>query len=485
VALALPRATALGAARGGALFFAVHWGVALLWILQAGLRVGAWTVAAWLALVATLALLGAVFGRLLHHLAGAAGLPLPLALTLAWMSVEVGRGFLLGPLDFPWMGIALPLTAHPTLIQGAAWVGEVGVATGVVAVNGVVATAFMRRDVAGGEARTPALRALLAVALVLVGVHVGGTVRMERASILPVATLVAVQPAVPLEAKRGAAALPVSVAAVERLLPEVVAEVQRSGADGAVLPETALPAPVAEVESLLRGWARRVGVPLVVGVEGRLEGRRSNAVLVADTGAAASWPRAHKVRLVPGVEWSPLSDEGWARGGEAGLLEVERAGPGGAVTLAPLVCIESAGPRPALGQVARGADLLVNVTNDAWLAEAPIRSRSPAFHQHPAHLAFRSVETGRGALRVGNNGLSEAVDPLGRRRRLLAPHRPGAASARLHRLPGRTPFVVVGWVLPWLLLASAAAAALRPLVESATSPSGLRPTGGRADGVGR
>lgn len=468
-ALALPRTTPRGAAWGGALFFAVYWGVTLLWVPQAGLRVGAWTVVAWLALVLTLALLGALFGRLLHHLAGAAALPLPVALTLAWMAVEVGRGLLLGPLAFPWLGIAVPLAAHPPLIQSAAWVGEAGVAVGVVLVNGVVAGAFSSPVRRGAGSAAPALRPLLTAVLAVAVAYVVGIARMERAAPVEVARLVAVQPAVPLEVKRGPEALAASVGAVERLLSAAGAEVERSGAAAVVLPETAVPAPLAEVDSLLEDWVRRVGVPVVVGVEGQVHGRRSNAVVAAGPGEATAWPVAHKVRLVPGVEWSPIPGDGWARGGEGGLLHVEGGETTAGLTLAPLVCIESASTAPARGQAARGADLLVNVTNDAWLAETPRWTRSPAFHQHPAHLAFRSVETGRGALRVGNNGLTEVVDPLGRRRRLLPPHEPGVASARVHRLPGSTPFVVAGWTLPWLVLAVTGGAALRPLLRPGSS----------------
>lgn len=461
LALTLPRGSALQAARAGALFFAVHWGLLLLWIPRAGLRVGPWTLAAWLALVLTMSLLGALFGRLYHHLAGAARLPLGPALALAWMTVEIGRGTLLGPLNFPWMGIAVPLAAHPPLVQGAAWVGEAGVATAVVAANGLLAGAVRgarpgapsRRRVAG-----VAVAPLAALGLGLAGVHLAGSVRIARAVPETVATLVAVQPAVSLEVKRGPDALAASFAGVEALLPAVRTAVERSTADAVVLPETALPADVDRVSPILAHWARSTGVPVVAGVEGRRGGRRSNAVVVATPGVPSSdWPLAHKVRLVPGVEWSPLPGRGWARGSEPGLLRV--AG----FTVAPLVCIESAGPRPARDQVARGADLLVNVTNDAWLAEGPPATRSRAFHQHPAHLVLRAVETGRGALRVGNNGLTEVVDPLGRRRLLLEPHRPGVASARVERLAGRTPFVAGGWAAGWLVLGATLLASLRPL----------------------
>ncbi|MEJ2539662.1 MAG: hypothetical protein P8188_06790, partial [Gemmatimonadota bacterium] len=114
-----------------------------------------------------------------------------------------------------------------------------------------------------------------------------------------------------------------------------------------------------------------------------------------------------------------------------------------------LVCIESAWSRLALGHVRNGAGWLLNVTNDAWLGEAPLLSRTPAFGQHPWHLVLRSVETGRGALRVANNGWTGSVDPLGRWEALLPPHRPGVAVATVTGLPTDTLLVRTGsWIGP-------------------------------------
>ncbi len=433
----------LRAFRAGAIHGAVAWGLLLLWLPRAAPRVGAWTLLAWVAVVSTLSLFsgGAAVG--VHRLAAGRRLPLPVAAALAWGGVEWIRSAWIGPLNFPWMGLALPLAGVPSLIQGAAWVGEIGLVLAVAAVNGVVA----------GALSVPRPRAVRRLALLGAGILVVGGVgraRMERAAVTPTVRALLVQPAVPLAVKRGddEAALEASLAAVDAALPPPGPPVAPPvGGDLVVLPETAVPVALdgpdaAPVRARVAGWARRMGAPVLVGAWAQGEGRGANAVFLASPDPSAPWPVSRKERLVPGVEWIPGRPEASVERGRPAVLSL----PGG-TALGPLVCIESAGSEPALRQVRAGADVLVAVTNDAWLAEAPWWTRTAAFHQHPAHLAFRSVETGVGALRVGNNGLTEVVDPLGRRQRVVAPHGPGVASVTAHRLVRPPPFVALG---PWL-----------------------------------
>lgn len=464
------RAGRQAALRAGVVHGLTAWALLLLWMPQASVRVGLWLVLGWIAVVFTLALLSGVAAVAVHHLAGRRAVALPVAAALGWGGVEWVRTAWLGPLDFPWMGLALPLAEVPELIQGAAWVGEIGLSLAVAGCNGLIATALP-----DPRRRWPRL-ALLGGGVV--ATFAAGAVRMNRAATQPTLRARLVQPAVPLTVKRGdpAGALQASMAAVEAVLPPPGPPMAPPvGGDLVVLPETAVPAvldgagPGADaaaaagagagsdpIRERVAGWALRMGAPVLVGAWAEAPGRGANAVFLAGPDAAADWPVSWKERLVPGVEWVP-GGESVARGDGPVVLTL----PGG-IGLAPLVCIESAGPEPARALVRAGAQVLVNVTNDSWLGERPWWTRSAAWHQHPAHLAFRAVELGVGALRVGNNGSTEVVDPFGRRTRIVPPRVAGQGLAQAERLAGATVFTAAGPVAGTVAVVLACLLALLP-----------------------
>ncbi len=76
--------------------------------------------------------------------------------------------------------------------------------------------------------------------------------------------------------------------------------------------------------------------------------------------------------------------------------------------LGVLICYESIFPNLSRMAVNRGAEILVNITNDAWYG----RTAGP--YQHAIHLVLRAIETRMGIARAANDGISEFVDPLGR-----------------------------------------------------------------------
>src|SRR5215207_7274410 len=95
--------------------------------------------------------------------------------------------------------------------------------------------------------------------------------------------------------------------------------------------------------------------------------------------------------------------------------------PGGGYTVVPLVgadneknvragvfiCLESAYPYITRRFAREGADVLIEMTNDAYQGDTAI------LRQHLSNAVFRAVETGRPLLRVTNTGVSARLDERG------------------------------------------------------------------------
>jgi apolipoprotein N-acyltransferase len=76
--------------------------------------------------------------------------------------------------------------------------------------------------------------------------------------------------------------------------------------------------------------------------------------------------------------------------------------------IGPLICYELIFPSLSRAAVRNGAELLVNITNDAWYG------KTGAPYQHFSMAVFRSVETRRALVRSANTGISGFIDPVGR-----------------------------------------------------------------------
>ncbi len=73
-----------------------------------------------------------------------------------------------------------------------------------------------------------------------------------------------------------------------------------------------------------------------------------------------------------------------------------------------LICFEVIFPELARTQARKGAEILVNLTNDAWFG------RTSAPYQHLSMAVFRAVENGRPMIRAANTGFSAFIGPQGR-----------------------------------------------------------------------
>ena len=134
----------------------------------------------------------------------------------------------------------------------------------------------------------------------------------------------------------------------------------------------------------------------------------SNSVLMMNRNAEIL-KTYDKFHLVPFGEYIPFSDlipvgplvgiEGFIRGEGVKTLAVE-----GLPTLQPLICYEAIFP----WNINHQADILINVTNDAWYGDG----WGP--RQHLSHVAWRALETGIPVIRVAGTGISAIIDGSGK-----------------------------------------------------------------------
>ena len=119
--------------------------------------------------------------------------------------------------------------------------------------------------------------------------------------------------------------------------------------------------------------------------------------------------------------------------------------------IAAFICYEAIFPDLVREFAARGADLLVNITNDAWYG------RTSAPYQHMAMAAFRAVENGKYLVRAANTGITAVVDPRGRILERTALFDRTVLVRDVPLVPGLTFYARHGDVFAWSCLVLAAA----------------------------
>jgi apolipoprotein N-acyltransferase len=188
-----------------------------------------------------------------------------------------------------------------------------------------------------------------------------------------------------------------------------------------VWPETSVPrwgAPEAEPVPEAAAAAKRSGGAQLVGlVAHAADGAHNAAQLIAGDGGLLGVYR--KRELVPYGEYVPLRGmiPRWAVDRWFNILDrFEDMAPGAREQrlletawgkASVTICYEALFPRWARLDAARGARVIVNVTNDGWYRG----TRQPAQHFHVN--ALRAVETRSWLLRSANGGVSGVISPWG------------------------------------------------------------------------
>ncbi|MEX0979975.1 MAG: apolipoprotein N-acyltransferase, partial [Gemmatimonadota bacterium] len=330
----------------------------------------------------------------------------------------------------------------PQLVGVAELVGARGVTFWIALSNGVLATAILHRKGARRNLAAPAF-ALVVLVPMAWGVWRAATLEMRA-----VGEVAVVQPNIPPEVKLDRdEATDSTMRALEALMPGLRAPVTL-----VVWPEVTLPevvrapeqeslrervrvlAAAAGSDILLGGYGFRAaadrsaggGGPGIIAERSHRPGEEGvrgptiyNSAFVMTPSGLGDFEYS-KRDLVPIIERVPFANPDWFPDrryygslGRGGVESREPARAGG-VAFGVLICYESIFAESSRAFRRAGADVLLNITNDAWYGRDVWYGRTTALWQHPAHMVMRAIENRVGVARAANTGISLFIDPVGR-----------------------------------------------------------------------
>lgn len=451
---ALPQLSARRALVCGFLVGVVHYLLLLYWITTVVGRYGGLplpvSILALLLLASFLACYTAVFAILARALLIKASLIVALlAIPALWVGLDWLKGWLFS--GFPWMDIGYALAGVPQLIQAADLFGHSGLSYLLVMLNVLlVLTIFNLRY----------LRAVLPlaglVALLFAGAAFYSVQRWEEVT-AQIGDSTAPRPVIGIvqgnidQSKKWSPDNQQSTTEIyltnSLKLGDGSKEAKR--AELVVWPETALPYYPQTYQDIgrLLGFVDGQQMAVLTGApwfEIRDRASRdiryyNSAQLVKPVeGFTDSY---HKSHLVPFGEYVPLkrflpfleplveSVGDFSAGQVANPLVWNEA------RIGVLICFESIFPDIGRAWVQNGANVLVNLTNDAWYGKSSAPDHSMAMS------VFRAVETRRSVVRSANTGISGFIDPRGQVEQPSAIFTEWAHAEEVVLLDGETVFV--------------------------------------------
>jgi len=187
-----------------------------------------------------------------------------------------------------------------------------------------------------------------------------------------------------------------------------------------VMPETALPFYFfyeKELTDMVRRRARETGVFYLAGAPffqqdmERAHFYNSAFLINPDGEVMGRYDKTHLVpfgEYVPFGEFLPFIEKLVAGVGDFSPGKADHVIYMNGCGLGVQICYEIIFPDICRRMVKNGADIVINITNDAWYG------RTGAPYQHFSMTVFRAVENRRSLVRSANTGISGFIDPAGR-----------------------------------------------------------------------
>jgi len=351
---------------------------------------------------------------------------LPPLLAVVWGGLEWIRGTF--GTGFAWLPLASSQTQNLALLQLAGWGGTYLVSAVIMWLDVALAVTVREYSVARAERRRPANTVLLAALLVLALVWLHG--RQEMNAPQPAGPLVKaalIQPGIPQMDKWTPEMVDTIYNRLRELTRRALAE---DRPDLVVWPETAVPDDIRSSTNsfdVVLGLVTN-GAPILLGstdTEYRepAKPRYFNSTFLFDTHGviAGAYDKQHLVAfgeyIPPMLGWLTPIEDSFTPGTNSYVFKLTYPGVG----LSTMICFEDTVPAIARGFVRNGAQLLVNMSNDAWF------DPSACSRQHLLHSILRAVENRVPVLRSCNTGVSCCIDRFGRVYDSVADARGGSA----------------------------------------------------------
>lgn len=339
-----------------------------------------------------------------------------------WVALDYIRGMLLT--GFPWQDLGYSQYKFPLIIQVADLFGHYGVTFIIVMTNATCVAALQIFSRKSFPAHKTILATILTAAVVIATVFAYNFQRYDRMELLAENSdklaVTVVQGNIPQEEKWIPQYQKQTIDTYISLSKKAI-EQQKSSL--VIWPETALPFYPLEhplFPEIVDRLVKPKEIRLLAGAPHRsklsdddtpVEYFNSSFLISADGRIIGNYNKQH---LVPFGEYIPLrrvisfaaplveTMGDFSSGKSAQPLSFQNA------KIGVLICFESIFPELARKHVTMGANMLANITNDAWFG------KSSAPWQHLSMAVLRSVETRRSLARSANTGISGFIDPLGR-----------------------------------------------------------------------
>lgn len=370
-----------------------------------------------------------------------------LVIPFLWTSIEYLRS--LGELGFPWVSLGYTQSYYLSLIQYSTYTSVFGVSFWVAAINAIVYTILRSLQ---NTRRTLILVGVLVLLFIVPWIY-GRQVIPKSDDFEETVRVALVQGNIDPYVKWEKENRQLSFDIYEQLTFDAAA----AEPDLIVWPETATPAYL-RIDRTWRDWifalVDSLNIPLVTGtpdVEFLPEGnyRTYNAVFLLLPGSR-DIQSYYKLHLVPFGERVPYEDQfsfikalfqrfemgegNFSPGRE--IIVLQMPWREGKLGLGPVICFESIFPDLVRQFVAKGARLLLVVTNDAWFGKEWVATKlaywrprwffgtlarwlTSGMYQHAQIAVFRAIENRISIARAANTGVSETIDPYGRVRQTL------------------------------------------------------------------